>query len=190
MRGEICGLRHGVKSSIASGECLLDFKARIVLNLLLPKGFSMKHILTLSALLLLTSSTFAAPLTEPIEQCLEGSRQWIFRYLSSNPSDATRLAIDFCGAGGQTACLEPSQKWVYANTGRTPIAAAQIVLNFCKRGDMACLEPARQWIYRNSGGSPAQAAELAIKTCSDRRDCESSRRVRPFAPLPPLLCGR
>lgn len=142
----------------------------------------MKQIFAIGALLLGTQQAFAA--LEPIEQCLEQTKNWVYRNMPGSAADATRMSLEFCGGGGRSTCLDPAQQWVYRNTARNPATAAEVVINFCKRGDVTCLEPAKQWIYRNGGMSPVQAAEAAVKTCAERLVCEPVERVpgRPMVP--------
>jgi hypothetical protein len=111
-------------------------------------------------------------MAQPIEQCLNEAKDWVYRNTSANASDAAKAALDFCRRGGRSNCLNPSKEWIYRNTSANANDAALKAVKFCGRGDETCLDSTKDWIYRNTTANASQAAEQAIETCSERAVCE------------------
>lgn len=124
-------------------------------------------------LLLMTSSLLgfaAAP--QPIQQCLEEARSWIYRNTSAGSSEAAKAAMDFCSKGGRSTCLDGAKSFIYHNTSASSSEASTRAVKFCARGDETCLQPTKDWIYRNTSASSSDASEQALQTCSQRFICE------------------
>lgn len=123
-------------------------------------------------LIIITSLSSFASTTQPIQQCLEEARSWIYRNTAATSNEAAKAAISFCGKGGRSTCLEPAKSFIYRNTSAGSSEASTKAVKFCARGDETCLQPTKEWIYRHTSATSSQATEQALETCSQRYVCE------------------